>query len=175
MWDGLLRSSKWRCTKADFSSYSETFMLDFLHVTPGWIIGYLSSLQGYEGSLIKLTSKQVRCLHHCFNAILNKLAGCVGTSFLFNSTRHRNSYFIRIIILWRQNNECDIWRKWWCLCVCQVVALLARVVTVRVSSLLSLPACRVCNLWQSVWSWSCKKCTKCKQRLVFTVFCFPSI
>lgn len=117
MWDGLLRSSKWRCTKADFSSYSETFMLDFLHVTPGWIIGYLSSPQGYEGSLIKLTSKQVRCLHHCFNAILNKLAGCVGTSFLFNLTRHRNSYFIRIIILWRQNNECDIWRKWWCSCV----------------------------------------------------------
>lgn len=74
-------------------------MLDFLHVTPGWIIGYLSSPQGYEGSLIKLTSKQVRCLHHCFNAILNKLAGCVGTRFLFNSTRHRNSYFIRIIIL----------------------------------------------------------------------------
>lgn len=74
-------------------------MLDFLHVTPGWIIGYLSSPQGYEGSLIKLTSKQVRFLHHCFNAILNKLAGCVGTSFLFNSTRHRNSYFIRIIIL----------------------------------------------------------------------------
>lgn len=31
-------------------------------------------------------------------------------------------------------------------CVCQVVALSARVVTVRVSSLLSLPACRVCNL-----------------------------
>lgn len=30
--------------------------------------------------------------------------------------------------------------------VCQVVALSARVVTVRVSSLLSLPACRVCNL-----------------------------
>lgn len=37
-------------------------MPDFLHVTPGWIIGYLSSLQGYEGSLIKLTSKQVRWL-----------------------------------------------------------------------------------------------------------------
>lgn len=37
-------------------------MLDFLHVTPGWIIGYLFSLQGYEGSLIKLTSKQVRWL-----------------------------------------------------------------------------------------------------------------
>lgn len=40
----------------------EVFMPDFLHVTPGWIIGYLSSLQGYEGSLIKLTSKQVRWL-----------------------------------------------------------------------------------------------------------------
>lgn len=34
-------------------------MFDFLHVT-GWIIGHLSSPQGYEGSLIKLTSKQVR-------------------------------------------------------------------------------------------------------------------
>lgn len=37
-------------------------MPDFLHVIPRWIIGYLSSLQGYEGSLIKLTSKQVRWL-----------------------------------------------------------------------------------------------------------------
>lgn len=30
-----------------------------------------------------------------------------------------------------------------------------------------LPACRVCNLWQSVWSRSCEKCTKCKHRFVF--------
>lgn len=41
-------------------------MLDMIHVTARWIIGCLSSLQGYEGSLIKLTSKQVSFHHYCF-------------------------------------------------------------------------------------------------------------
>ena len=33
----------------------------------------------------------------------------------------------------------------------------------------SLPACWICNLWQSFWSWSCKKCIKCKPHVAVNV------
>lgn len=120
-------------------------MPDFLHVTPGWIIGYLSSLQGYEGSLIKLTSKQVRWLPTAWKNYCNtKHVDEMCSSNRDWNSLHWTNCFHRVILIWLLAKK-----NWFKL------------------SFFYLPACWVCNLWQSVWSWSCKKCTECKHRLVF--------
>lgn len=75
-------------------------MPDFLHVTPGWIIGYLSFLQGYEGSLIKLTSKQVRWLPPLGRtAVRLNVAETCSSNWDWNLLHWTNCFHI-VILIW---------------------------------------------------------------------------
>ena len=110
----------------------------------------LSSSQGYEGSLIKLTSKQVRGfqpMSECSHATLTHHWAVVDVQGI-NNPQFRP--WGNIFCLEHFSNI--VFTSWLCVSICFN------------PSVFCLPARWVCNLWQSVWSWSCKKCIKCKSQ-----------
>ena len=62
------------------------------------------------------------------------------------------------------NPQFRTWGNFFCLDFSNIVLYKSalRVFICFKPSVFCLPACWVCNLWQSVWRWSCKKCIKCK-------------